>query len=66
MREVGKIVLQGLAAVLPLALTGYVLWWLGSTAERVFEPLLTSLLPETLTFPGSVWSSGWASCSPSG
>ncbi|MCA8958662.1 MAG: DUF502 domain-containing protein [Planctomycetes bacterium] len=52
MRKLGKIFLQGLAAVLPLALTIYVLWWLGTTAERLFGPVIRRVLPGDAYVPG--------------
>lgn len=51
-RALGKTFLQGLAAVLPLALTLYVLWWLGSSAERLLRPAIRWLLPGDLDVPG--------------
>lgn len=44
--------LKGLSAVLPAAATIYVLWWVGSTAERHLGRLLQALLPDVLYFPG--------------
>lgn len=44
--------LTGLGAILPLAITLVVLWWLGSAAENVLGGRLEQLLPEHLYFPG--------------
>jgi len=44
--------LTGLAAILPIAITLALLWWLGTTAEALFGGLLQRLLPEFLYFPG--------------
>jgi uncharacterized membrane protein len=44
--------LTGLAAILPIAITLALLWWLGATAEALFGGLLQRLLPEFLYFPG--------------
>lgn len=52
MRQIPKIFLQGLAAILPLALTLYVLWWLGTTTEAVFGALLRKVLPGNTHVPG--------------
>jgi len=52
MRQLGRLFLQGLAATLPLALTVYVLWWLGSAAERGFGGILRASLPEGAYVPG--------------
>lgn len=45
-KKVGKVVLQGLAAVLPLAVTIYALWWLVSSAESVLGPPILGLLKQ--------------------
>ena len=37
MKAVTRIFLKGLAAVLPITVTLYVLYWLGSTAESLFR-----------------------------
>lgn len=52
MRRLLSYFLKGLTAVLPAAATLYVLWWLGSTAERLLGQLLRFLLPDVLYFPG--------------
>ncbi len=52
MTRLGKIFLQGLAAVLPLTLTIYILWWLGSSAEKIFGPLIRRMLPLDAYVPG--------------
>jgi len=44
--------LTGLGAILPLAITLVVLWWLGAAAENVLGGRLRQLLPEHLYFPG--------------
>ncbi|MGD2138567.1 MAG: hypothetical protein PVF08_09945, partial [Gammaproteobacteria bacterium] len=45
MRYVYRVFLKGLLAVLPLAVTGYLLVWLATTFESLFKPLLSQLLP---------------------
>ncbi|MHC4714169.1 MAG: DUF502 domain-containing protein [Planctomycetota bacterium] len=37
-KKLGRLAFEGLATVLPLAVTLYALWWAGSTAERWFRP----------------------------
>ncbi|AGA32164.1 protein of unknown function DUF502 [Thioalkalivibrio nitratireducens DSM 14787] len=44
--------LTGLAAILPIAITVALFWWLGSTAESLLGGLLQYLLPDVLYFPG--------------
>jgi len=46
MKTVTRLFLRGLAAILPLAATLYLLWWLGSKAEQVLGPLIESILPD--------------------
>ncbi|HEX9792972.1 MAG TPA: DUF502 domain-containing protein [Planctomycetota bacterium] len=52
MKSFGKIFLRGLLAVLPVALTIWFLWWLGSMAERTLGGLLQLVLPEAYYLPG--------------
>jgi len=44
--------LKGLAAVLPLGITLYLLVWLGRTAEELFGAMVRAVLPNALYFPG--------------
>jgi uncharacterized membrane protein len=44
--------LTGLAAILPIAITLSLLWWLGAAAETLLGGLLRAVLPETAYFPG--------------
>jgi len=48
MRKVSKAFFTGLAAILPIAITVYILYWLGTSAERA----LGNLLPSRLYLPG--------------
>jgi uncharacterized membrane protein len=48
MRKVSKAFFTGLAAILPIAITLYILYWLGTSAERA----LGNLLPSRLYLPG--------------
>ncbi|MCK9564031.1 MAG: DUF502 domain-containing protein, partial [Bacteroidales bacterium] len=52
MKRSFKRVLQGLAAVLPLGLTLYFIFWLLSWVEAQSKPLLLLLLPDRFYLPG--------------
>jgi uncharacterized membrane protein len=52
MRYVNRVFLKGLLAVLPLAVTGYLILWLATTFESLFKPLLTTLFPQDYYVPG--------------
>lgn len=52
MRNVFKLVLQGLGTVLPLGLTLYALWWLATTLEEFARQALLIVLPNSVYFPG--------------
>jgi len=52
MRRLWNTFLKGLAAVLPLALTIYVVFWLAKTAESVLGGPLRALLPAGQYWPG--------------
>lgn len=47
-----RLLLKGLATLLPLALTFAVLWWLCSTAEATLAPAIQRWLPEGRYVPG--------------
>ncbi|QNN21845.1 DUF502 domain-containing protein [Planctomycetales bacterium ZRK34] len=47
-----SIFIQGLIAVLPLAVTLFILIWLGTTAERFFSIAVKSVLPEASYITG--------------
>lgn len=51
-QNVGRTLLTGLVAILPIAVTVAVLWWLGATAEQLFGGLLRAVLPDVAYFPG--------------
>lgn len=51
-KTISKVFLQGLAAVLPVALTVYVVYWLGARGEEVFRGLITGVLGEDIYFTG--------------
>ena len=52
MKHITATFLKGLAAVLPIAITLWALWWLGSTAEKVLGGVLRHVLPEGWYVPG--------------
>jgi len=52
MKSLGRIFLKGLVAMLPLAITLYVVYWLISTSESLMGPLMKQVLPEGWYFPG--------------
>lgn len=52
LRTIGRIFFTGLAAVLPLAITAAILWWLGSSAERVLGAAVIWLIPNRWYVPG--------------
>jgi uncharacterized membrane protein len=52
MKVIGKLFLKGLVAILPLAVTVYVLYWLGGSAESVMGVLLRGILPDDKYVPG--------------
>jgi len=52
MRRLWNTFLKGLVALLPVTLTVYLVWWLGSTAERILSGPLRALLPEDRYWPG--------------
>jgi len=52
MKTVTRMFLAGLAAVLPITVTIYVLYWLGSTAEALLGRGLKMLIPGSLYWPG--------------
>lgn len=44
MKNIGKLFLQGLLAILPIALTLYAVYWLGTTAESALGGLITVVI----------------------
>jgi uncharacterized membrane protein len=52
MRRLWNTFLKGLAAVLPVALTIYVVIWLASTAESMLSGLLHLIIPSAHYYPG--------------
>lgn len=52
MQRLRNIFLQGLAAVLPISITLYLLYWLAVSAERLLSPAIHLLLPDQYYLPG--------------
>ena len=52
MKSVSNVLMKGLAAVLPIGLTIYFVWWLAATAESLMRGLITLVLPEQHYYPG--------------
>ncbi len=52
MKNIARWFLQGIAAILPIALTLAILYWLATTAEASLGPLLRWALPIDWYFPG--------------
>lgn len=60
MKTISKIFLTGLAAVLPVVLTVYILAWLGGSAEALLGGLIKLLLPDRWYRPGMGLTAGVA------
>ncbi|MEZ5525767.1 MAG: DUF502 domain-containing protein [Pseudomonadales bacterium] len=52
MKKISQLFLQGLVAILPIAITLSILFWLGSVAESSLGPLIRWLLPDNWYWPG--------------
>lgn len=52
MQFIWKTFLKGLATLLPVGLTLYLVYWLAVTAERALSPILKTVMPEHLYWPG--------------
>lgn len=52
MKLLAKLFFRGLAAILPLALTGYLVWWLVTSGERLLHDCLVLLF-------GQPWADNW-------
>lgn len=52
LQPVWSLFLKGLAAVLPLAITLYLIFWIGGAAESVFGNVVRTLFPDWVYFPG--------------
>ena len=52
MRFIWNILVKGMAAVLPVGLTIYLVYWLSVMVERIFRTLITATLPDQYYYPG--------------
>jgi len=52
MKAIGRLFLQGLVAVLPIAVTIYILYWLATSAEAVLAPIIKLVLGPERYLPG--------------
>jgi uncharacterized membrane protein len=52
MRALRNILLRGLATVLPVVVTFYLLWWLATTGESLLGAALRTVLPPDMYRPG--------------
>lgn len=60
MRSIGKTFLTGLAAVVPVVVTLYLIFWMAATAESVLGDLFRTLLPDGWYWPGMGLGAGLA------
>lgn len=51
-RKLGKALMRGLVVVLPMALTVWLLWWIGASTETVLRNLIVLVVPERFYLPG--------------
>jgi uncharacterized membrane protein len=58
MRHAWNILLKGLAAVLPVGLTLYLVYWLSVSIENVLRSVITTLVPEEYYWPGMGFAAG--------
>ena len=66
MRYVTNIFLKGLGAVLPVVLTLYLVYWIGSTLENLLRPVIVFATPRGYYWPGmGLGVSGWCCFSAS-
>jgi len=52
MKKIWNTVLKGLVAILPVGLTVYVVYWLATTAERLFSQVIKLFIPDKWYWPG--------------
>ncbi|MFZ3040629.1 MAG: hypothetical protein WA108_02380 [Thiobacillus sp.] len=58
MRNVGNVLLKGLAAVLPVGLTLYLIYWLAITIEKMLHPVMAAVVPAPFYLPGMGLAAG--------
>lgn len=52
MKSLSNVLMKGLAAVLPIGLTIYFVWWLATTAESLMHGVITLVIPPERYYPG--------------
>ena len=52
MSQLGRILLKGLVAILPIGLTVYLIYWLGVTTEELLSGPIRWFVPDTAYVPG--------------
>jgi uncharacterized membrane protein len=52
MKKLWNLLMKGLAAVLPIGVTIYVVWWLGTSAESLLRDVITLVMPQRYYWPG--------------
>jgi uncharacterized membrane protein len=52
LRQITSLLMRGLAAVLPIGLTVWLLWWLGSSTEALLHRAIVLFIPEEHYWPG--------------
>ncbi|MGQ0383503.1 MAG: DUF502 domain-containing protein [Gammaproteobacteria bacterium] len=60
LRKLRSAILRGLVVVLPIGLTVWLLWWLGSSAEGLLRRPILLVLPEQYYLPGMGIAAGLA------
>ncbi len=59
MKHLGRILLKGLVTILPIGLTLYLVYWLGSSTERLLDAPLQYFLPPGYYRPGIGLAAGF-------
>lgn len=59
MKKIWNLLMKGLAAVLPIGVTIYVVWWLGTSAESLLHDVITLVMPERYYWPGMGLAAGF-------
>ncbi len=52
LRKLRSALVRGVVVVLPIGLTIWLLWWMGSSTESLLRRLITLVLPERFYWPG--------------
>jgi len=59
MQKIANILIKGIAAVLPVGLTVYLVYWLGTSIEHGLRPVITAVLPASYYVPGMGLAAGF-------